>query len=163
MSSHRLPDGSIPVLLSSDGVESLRAEAAAILAYLERWPGVTPDQVSDMLFRTRSARRHRALAMVRDRAELTDALRAVAAGQPHPAVLGNSAAASARRIGFVFPGQGSQRAGMGKLYYEKSPEFRAAVEECDLVFQEMFQLSPWNTCSMTPSPTTCCAPCSPRC
>ncbi|MGV9541690.1 nocobactin polyketide synthase NbtC [Nocardia beijingensis] len=142
MSSHRLPDGSIPVLLSSHGVESLRAEAAAILAYSDRWPGVTPDRVADMLFRTRSARRHRALAMVRDRAELTDALRAVVAGQPHPAVIGNSAAASARRIGFVFPGQGSQRAGMGKLYYEKSPEFRAAVEECDLMFRELFQLSP---------------------
>ncbi|MFE3028507.1 nocobactin polyketide synthase NbtC [Nocardia tengchongensis] len=138
MSSHRLPDGSIPVLLSSDTADGVRAEAAGLLAYLAERPAVTPDRVADMLFRTRTARRHRALAMVTGREELLDALRAVADGTAHAAVVAGDGPATARRIGFVFPGQGSQRPGMGKLYYELSPAYRAAVDECAGVHAERF-------------------------
>ncbi|WP_040855238.1 SDR family NAD(P)-dependent oxidoreductase [Nocardia niigatensis] len=138
MSSHRLPDGSIPVLLSSDAADGVRAEAAGILAYLEQRPTVTPDRVSDMLFRTRTARRHRALAMVTGREELLDALGAIIDGVSHPAVVLGDGPATVRRIGFVFPGQGSQRPGMGTLYYELSPVYRAAVDECAAVHAERF-------------------------
>ncbi|MGW4353476.1 nocobactin polyketide synthase NbtC [Nocardia sp. NPDC004582] len=138
MSSHRLPDGSIPVLLSSDTADGVRAEAAGILDFLESRPAVGPDRVADMLFRTRAARRYRALAMVTGREELLDALRAVAAGTAHPAVVSGDGPATARRIGFVFPGQGSQRPGMGKLYYELSPAYRSAVDECSGLHAERF-------------------------
>ncbi|WP_280445942.1 nocobactin polyketide synthase NbtC [Nocardia brasiliensis] len=142
MSSHRLPDGSIPVLLSSDAPDSLRREAAAILSYLQAHAAVGPDQVADMLFRTRVARRYRALAMVTERAELVEALRAVAAGEPHAAVIATGSAAKARKIGYIFPGQGSQYAGMGRMFYENSPAYRAAVDEAEAVFQDLFELSP---------------------
>ncbi|MFE5288926.1 SDR family NAD(P)-dependent oxidoreductase [Nocardia sp. NPDC056611] len=138
MCSHRLPDGSIPVLLSSDTADGVRAEAAGILDFLESRPAVTPERVADMLFRTRTARRYRALAMVTGREELIDALRAVAAGTAHAAVVAGDGPATARRIGFVFPGQGSQRPGMGKLYYELSPAYRAAVDECSGLHAERF-------------------------
>ncbi|MET8422635.1 SDR family NAD(P)-dependent oxidoreductase [Nocardia sp. NPDC004860] len=138
MCSHRLPDGSIPVLLSSDTADGVRAEAAGILAYLEQRPAVAPDRVADMLFRTRTARRYRALAMVTGRAELLDALRAIADGTSHPAVVLGDGPATVRRIGFVFPGQGSQRTGMGALYYDLSPHYRAAVDECAAVHAERF-------------------------
>ncbi|MFE3255897.1 nocobactin polyketide synthase NbtC [Nocardia sp. NPDC059229] len=138
MCSHRLPDGSIPVLLSSDTADGVRAEAAGILAYLEQRPAVAPDRVADMLFRIRTARRYRALAMVTGRADLLDALRAVADGTSHPAVVLGDGPATARRIGFVFPGQGSQRPGMGALYYDQSPHYRAAVDECAAVHAERF-------------------------
>ncbi|MER7454513.1 nocobactin polyketide synthase NbtC [Nocardia beijingensis] len=130
MPEYRLPDGTVPVLLSSDTADGLRAEAAAVLSYLENRPRVTPDQVADMLFRTRVARRRRALAMVGARDELLDALRSIVAGTSHPTVVATAGVAAARRIGFVFPGQGSQRPGMGKLYYETSPEYRAEVDAC---------------------------------
>ncbi|MFD6160243.1 nocobactin polyketide synthase NbtC [Nocardia sp. NPDC060256] len=142
MSEYRLPDGSIPVLLSSDTPESLRREAAAILSYLADRPAVGPEQVADMLFRTRVARRYRALAMVTERAELIAALRAVAAGEPHSAVIAVGSAAKARKIGYVFPGQGSQHAGMGRMFYDSSPVFRAAVDEAEAVFQDLFEISP---------------------
>ncbi|MEU0504029.1 nocobactin polyketide synthase NbtC [Nocardia sp. NPDC005998] len=138
MPEYRLPDGTIPVLLSSDTVDGLRGEAAAILSYLERHPGVGPDRVADMLFRTRVARRRRALAMVETSAELRDALRSIIADAEHPAVVSTDGVASARRIGFVFPGQGSQRPGMGRLYYDVSPAFRAAVDECAAIFEDRF-------------------------
>ncbi|WP_067819238.1 SDR family NAD(P)-dependent oxidoreductase [Nocardia inohanensis] len=138
MSSHRLPDGSIPVLLSSDTADGLRAEAAALLGYLEAHPAVTPDRVSDMLFRTRTPRRHRALAIVTTRTELLDGLRATASGDPHPGVVVGDGPATARRVGFVFPGQGSQRPGMGKLYYELSTAYRETVDACSAIHAERF-------------------------
>ncbi|MEU6580699.1 SDR family NAD(P)-dependent oxidoreductase [Nocardia sp. NPDC046763] len=138
MCSHWLPDGSIPVLLSSDTADGVRAEAACILAYLEQRPAVAPDRLADMLFRTRAARRYRALAMVTGRADLLDALRAVADGTSHPAVVLGDGPATARRIGFVFPGQGSQRPGMGALYYNLSADYRATVDECAALHAERF-------------------------
>ncbi|MBF6125127.1 nocobactin polyketide synthase NbtC [Nocardia brasiliensis] len=142
MSDYCLPNGSIPVLLSSDADDSLRREAGAILSYLEDHPAVGADQVSDMLLRTRKARRHRALALVTGRTELATALGAIAAGEPHPSVIATGTAALTRKIGYVFPGQGSQHPGMGRPYYQHSPVFRAAVDECEAVFQELFDISP---------------------
>ncbi|WP_036566791.1 nocobactin polyketide synthase NbtC [Nocardia sp. BMG51109] len=142
MSSYRLPDGTVPVLLSSDNADALRREAAAVADYVAEHGEVTPDRVADMLFRTRVARRHRALVMVTERAELLDALRAVAAGEPHPAVVSSAEAAVARRVAYIFPGQGSQRPGMGRMLYDHSESYRAAVEECDKVFHELYEWSP---------------------
>ncbi|MFE3188791.1 SDR family NAD(P)-dependent oxidoreductase [Nocardia sp. NPDC059240] len=130
MSEYRLPDGTVPVLLSSETPDGLRAEAAQLAGYLADRPEVTPERVADMLFRTRSARRRRALAMVSDRTELLTALAAVATDEEHPAVVSGIGAATARRIGFVFPGQGSQRPGMGALYYGLSAAYRAEVDAC---------------------------------
>ncbi|MFI6171698.1 nocobactin polyketide synthase NbtC [Nocardia sp. NPDC051052] len=138
MSEYRLPDGTIPVLLSADTDDGLRAEGAALLSYLEQHPPVCPDRVADMIFRTRVARRRRALAMVTNRAELLGAVRAIATGAEDPAVVCTVGTASARRVGFVFPGQGSQRPGMGRLYYEISPAFRTKVAECAALFEERY-------------------------
>ncbi|KAA0021540.1 nocobactin polyketide synthase NbtC [Antrihabitans cavernicola] len=142
MADYRLPDGTVPVLLSSDSAELLRREAAAILSYVEDRPNVTPNAVSDALFRTRTARRYRALAMVTDRDRLIDALRAVADGTEHVDVVVSAGAATSRRIGYVFPGQGSQYPGMGTLYYRLSPAFKTAVDECEAIFQELYSISP---------------------
>lgn len=133
---YRLPDDSIPVLLSSDTVEGLCAEAARLVQYLRNHPAVTPDAVADTIFRTRVVRRHRALAMVRTHGELLEAAVAVAQDRDHSAVVSGTAAA--RRIGFVFPGQGSQWPGMGALYYELSQAYRDEVDACAEFHRERF-------------------------
>lgn len=138
MPRYRLPDGSIPVLLTADSIIGMRAEAAAIRDYLDTRPRITPEQVSDMVFRTRIPRRYRALALVRTRDELLGALRAVADGAEHPAVVAGSGAARARRIGLVFPGQGSQRPGMGAVFYNRSTHYRQAVDECVALHLDRF-------------------------
>lgn len=142
ISSYQLPDGTVPVLLSADTPGLLRKEAAALLAYVVNRPGIAPWQISEMLFRTRVARRNRALSMVTDRAELITALRAVADGGAHSSVVCTTAPATARRLAYVFPGQGGQRPGMGRLYYESAPAFRAEVDRCDDIFRELFGESP---------------------
>lgn len=172
MAEYRLPDGSVPVLLSSDSVDGLRAEAAALRDYVAAHPAVTAEQLADMLFRSRVPRRRRALILASaGRAAVTDgadsgtgpaagsaddvvdpaegsptraneqlltALDAIATGSEHAHVVHGDVPASARRIGFVFPGQGSQRPGMGALFYTQSQAYRAVVDECAAIHAERF-------------------------
>ncbi|MGM7643991.1 nocobactin polyketide synthase NbtC [Nocardia sp. JW2] len=163
MAEYRLPDGSVPVLLSSDSADGLRAEAAALRDYVDAHPAVTPERLADMLFRTRMPRRRRALIMAQPAtggprgdqsparadggawngveppsAELRAALDAIATGADHRDVVLGDVPASSRRIGFVFPGQGSQRPGMGALFYAQSQAYRTTVDECAAIHHERF-------------------------
>ncbi len=142
MTEYRLPDGTVPVLLSADTEGLLRAEASALIGYLHDHPAIPPNRIAGMLFRTRIPRRYRALSMVTDRGELEAALRSVVDGRDHPAVARSDAAAAAHRLAFVLPGQGGQRPGMGALFYESVPAFRAEADRCDSVFGELFGESP---------------------
>jgi mycobactin polyketide synthetase MbtD len=140
--TYRLPDGTIPVLVSADTPDLLQGEAAALLSYATDHLEVAPQAIADMLFRTRIARRHRALAMVADRDELLGALRAMLDGREHPALIRTNAAATVRRVAYVFPGQGVQRPGMGKLFYESIPAFRSEVDRCAEAFASPLGESP---------------------
>ncbi|MEU8384973.1 beta-ketoacyl synthase N-terminal-like domain-containing protein [Streptosporangium sp. NPDC048865] len=73
---------------------------------------------------------HRAVVVVEDRAELLAALAAVADGTPHAAVVQGEALPAARPV-FVFPGQGSQWAGMAVDLLDTSEVFRARLLSCD--------------------------------
>lgn len=130
------------MLLSADTPSLLRAEAGALLAYLREHPAVPPRRVADMLFRTRAARRFRALAMVSDGCGLQESLRAVADGVAHPAVVRGDKPAAAHRRAFVLPGQGGQRPGMGAMFYHSVPAFRAEIDRCHELFGELFGESP---------------------
>lgn len=141
---YRLPDGAIPVLVTSDNPDLVSREAAAVLTYVADHPEVAPQAIADMLFRTRIARKHRALAMAADRDELVNALRAIVDGRDHPSVVCTQTAAAARRVAYVFPGQGGQRPGMGRLFYQAMPAFRAEVDRCAAAFQAQLGTSPLN-------------------
>jgi mycobactin polyketide synthetase MbtD len=140
--TYRLPDDSIPVLVSADTHDLLHDEAAALLSYATDHPEVAPQQIADMLFRTRIAHRHRALGLVADREELLGALRAVIDGREHTALVRTKTAATARRLAYVFPGQGVQRPGMGRLFYEAVPAFRAEADRCAEAFTSRLGKSP---------------------
>ncbi|WP_280257773.1 acyltransferase domain-containing protein [Nocardia wallacei] len=102
-------------------------------AYLDEHPDAGADQISAALLRTRTVRPHRALAMVSDRDELRRALDAVVSGESDPAVVRGERPATTQRTAFVFPGQGSQRPGMGRIYYDRSAAYRARVDECAVI------------------------------
>lgn len=140
--TYRLPNGAVPVLLSADSSDLVNEEARALLSYVNDHPEVTPQAIADMLFRTRLVRRFRALCMVHDSGELVSALQAVITGRDHPLVVRTNTAATARRLGYVFPGQGSQRPGMGRLFYEAVPAFRSEADRCHKAFGEHFDVSP---------------------
>jgi mycobactin polyketide synthetase MbtD len=140
--TYLLPDGTIPVLVSADTPDLMHDEAAALLSYATDHPEVAPKAIADMLFRTRIARRHRALAMVANRDELLGVLRAVLDGREHPSLIRTDAAAAAHRLAYVFPGQGVQRPGMGRLFYDSIPTFRAEVDRCAEAFATRLGESP---------------------
>ncbi|KZS56972.1 polyketide synthase [Mycobacterium kansasii] len=140
--TYQLPNGTVPVLLSSDTPDLLRHEAASLLSYAADHPDVAPQAIAGMLFRTRTARRHRALAMVADRDDLVEALQAVVSDREHPSLVRTNTPATIRRRAYVFPGQGSQRPGMGRLFYESMPAFRAEADRCAAAFATQFNDSP---------------------
>lgn len=70
--------------------------------------------------------------VVRDRAELTEALTAMAAGEPHPAALtGRLKPSYAAKMAFVFAGQGAQWPGMAQDLMRVDGGFRRALYQAD--------------------------------
>ena len=88
--------------------------------------------------------RHNKIATVsaRDRAEAVAGLRALAAGQPTPGVVGPHEVPRGSGTVFLYSGQGSQWAGMGRQLLADEPAFAAAVAELepDFVAQVGFSL-----------------------
>nr|WP_329878713.1 type I polyketide synthase [Streptomyces sp. SP18CS02] len=127
----------LPWVVSGVTRQALRAQAERLGAYAEARPELSDADIGHSLAATRSAFPHRAVVVGSGRADLVAALRAVARGEESAsAVLGRTrddlddAGAGRDRTVFVFPGQGSQFAGMAAGLLESSPVFREAMEEC---------------------------------
>ncbi|MFJ4482508.1 type I polyketide synthase [Streptomyces longwoodensis] len=128
--------GPVPLALSGRTHEALRAQAERLLPLLDpdtpQGRGHTaglPDTAAALL-RSRSAFAHRAVVVTDDPATATEALDALAAGRPHDALV-TGTAGPADRVVFVFPGQGSQWAGMAADLLDSAPVFAAHMAECD--------------------------------
>jgi mycobactin polyketide synthetase MbtD len=140
-----LPDGRTPVLLSAHAEDLVAADAAAILAFLDRRPVTEVADVASTLLRTRRLRRHRAVVRAAHADELRSGLAALVAGDDHPLVTratAPGAQAGNPRVAFVFPGQGSQWPSMGTAAYDRLPEYRAEVDACVAVFSAVGAASP---------------------
>ena len=93
--------------------------------------GVSPVDLAYSASVRRIHHRHRLAVTGRDATELADRLRRFAAGDRTADVLSGTAADTEPRVVFVFPGQGSQWAGMGAALLAEDPAFRDALTECD--------------------------------
>ncbi|TDC77736.1 type I polyketide synthase, partial [Actinomadura sp. 7K507] len=122
----------VPWLLSAKTEAGLAAQARRLAEHLDAHPDLDPGQVAWALATTRSVLDHRAV-IVGDEATLREGLRALASGEPHPAVVTGHASpgdAGGKTV-FVFPGQGSQWAGMGAELMTSSPVFRDHIQACE--------------------------------
>ncbi|MFD4628494.1 beta-ketoacyl synthase N-terminal-like domain-containing protein [Streptomyces sp. NPDC058284] len=134
----------VPWMVSARGHEALRAQAASLA---ERADGgqelASLTDIGWSLLRTRALHEHRAVVVAAERAESVAALRALAAGKHHPALIGPGPAARtpARVNGdtvWLFSGQGSQLVGMGAGLYGRFPVFAEAFDEvCALLDVEL--------------------------
>ncbi|MFJ6248309.1 MULTISPECIES: SDR family NAD(P)-dependent oxidoreductase [unclassified Streptomyces] len=117
-----------PVLLSGNTPAALRRQAAALADHLRVHPDTDPHALAAAL--ARRARHAHGAAVPADGGpgRLPDALRALAAGEVHDALITGERAAG--RTVFVFPGQGSQWSGMARELLRSSPVFRAGIEAC---------------------------------
>ncbi|WP_370966489.1 type I polyketide synthase [Amycolatopsis sp. cg9] len=116
----------VPWVVSGRTAEALRAQAAALMPAVD---GLGPAEVGCSLALTRARFEHRAVVVGHDRGELLRGLAAVAAGAPDDSVV-TGVAAKPGKVALVFPGQGSQWAGMALDLAESAPVFAARLDEC---------------------------------
>ncbi|MFI0942973.1 SDR family NAD(P)-dependent oxidoreductase [Streptomyces sp. NPDC021020] len=111
----------VPWLVSGRGEAALRAQAARLRDFLAARPDAAPAEVGHALACTRAAQSHRAAVVAADRATLLAGLDSIAAGSPGGRVVTGVPGTGATV--FVFPGQGSQWAGMALGLAAESPVF----------------------------------------
>ncbi|MFE0422625.1 acyltransferase domain-containing protein, partial [Streptomyces sp. NPDC058953] len=99
-----------------------------------------PSDVGFSTVTTRSALKHRGVVVAADRAELLTGLAALSSGEPAAHITEGSAAAPAGVV-WVFPGQGSQWAGMARGLWDSSPVFAARMTECEHLLGSMVDWS----------------------
>lgn len=132
-SSHLVP-------LSAKTPEALAALADAVRdALCQGAAGDSALRLDDVAY-TAGARRshheHRLAVVARSSVELADALAAFSRAEP-PAFLaqGRVPLAGPPKVAFVFSGQGSQWAGMGRGLLREEPAFHAEIEACEALVQ----------------------------
>ncbi|WP_405812824.1 SDR family NAD(P)-dependent oxidoreductase [Streptomyces sp. NBC_01390] len=132
----------LPWLLSARSATALREQAARLHAHLTERPELEPADVAHSLATTRSAFPHRAVVVGSGRTELLDTLADLAGRKATPGAVEGHARSGGRTV-FVFPGQGSQWAGMAVGLLDSAPVFAASVAECERA------LSPYVDWSLT--------------
>ncbi|GGM05997.1 hypothetical protein GCM10010129_57070 [Streptomyces fumigatiscleroticus] len=125
--------GVVPLTVSGRSAEALRAQADALAAYLETRPDGDLPSIATGLIRGRAAFEHRAVVPARGHADALAGLRAVAAGEETPDAVTGTAMRHPAPV-FVFPGQGSQWAGMGRELLAQSPVFGKWIDHCEEAF-----------------------------
>ncbi|MFC9927899.1 type I polyketide synthase [Streptomyces sp. NPDC127190] len=123
-----VPAAPVPLALSARTPEALRAQAERLLPLVQA--GTPLPDLAGALLRSRALFDHRAVVVADAPDTAAEALRALVEGRPHDAVTG-ATAAPVDRVVFVFPGQGSQWAGMAAGLLDSAPVFAARVAECD--------------------------------
>ncbi|MFD8983744.1 type I polyketide synthase, partial [Streptomyces sp. NPDC059564] len=126
----------IPWTLSGKNAAALAAQAARLRSHLAAGQPATGPGALDIAYSlatTRTAFPHRAVLLAPDRAGLDRALDALADGEPDTAGTGlvRGTADDTRQVAFVFPGQGSQWAGMAVELLDTAPVFRERIRQCE--------------------------------
>lgn len=114
------------LVLSARSAAALDAATERLAAHLDTHP---TQRLADVAYTLQAGRRafaHRRALVVGDAAQAVEALRA----PQRPPVQGAVHEGGARSVAFLFSGQGSQFAGMGRELHAAEPAYRAAVDTC---------------------------------
>ncbi|WP_344570948.1 acyltransferase domain-containing protein, partial [Streptomyces axinellae] len=120
----------LPVLLSAKNEPALRQQASQLATFISAHPDVDIAEIARTLATSRTHHPHRAGIVSQEREELLAGLEALGQGLPHTSVVEGVAPAEPGKTVFVFPGQGSQWAGMGVELLDSSPVFAQSLREC---------------------------------
>nr|ALI94179.1 AslA [Streptomyces sp. XZQH4] len=122
----------VPVPVSARTAAALRAQAGRLAHFVEARPELALTDTAHALATTRAQLDHRAVLLATDRQQLADALRALGEGTPTAGTVTGSP--SEGKLAFLFTGQGSQWAGMGRELAQRHPLFRNAfTAACEAV------------------------------
>ncbi|MFE4690179.1 type I polyketide synthase [Streptomyces sp. NPDC056749] len=119
----------VPLVLSARTPAALTAQAAAVAEYLRTGTGPEPVAVARELVAGRAAFEERAVVVGAGLPELIAGLDALATDAPSPGLVRGTAAGDRRTV-FVFPGQGSQWAGMARELLDTSAVFADSIDAC---------------------------------
>jgi acyl transferase domain-containing protein len=122
--------GPLPWLLSARTEAALTGQAGRLLEYLDAAPGADLTDIGHTLAVARTQFPHRAVVLAADRPAFRRELSALAAGRTSAAVV-RGISRGERKVVMVFPGQGSQWAGMGLDVAGAVPEFASRLAECE--------------------------------
>ncbi|MFF9351727.1 type I polyketide synthase [Streptomyces sp. NPDC014734] len=122
-------DGAVGWVLSGRTADELREQATRLDARVSSAPALRAADVGHALVTTRTLFEHRAVVVAEDRDGLLEGVRALAAGRPAPGLVEGVAAPRGKPV-FVFPGQGSQWAGMARELLGTSEVFDRRMREC---------------------------------
>ncbi|WP_210609286.1 type I polyketide synthase [Streptomyces rhizosphaericus] len=146
--------GPLPWILSGRSETALSAQAERLLAHLDAHrdacrdadldarhdahrdahPGPRPADVGYSLATTRAVHDQRAVLVGTDREDFVRALTALARGEAAAQLVQGTGTAG--KTAFVFPGQGSQWAGMAVGLMDASPVFASRIHECAAALAE---------------------------
>ncbi|MFF1374653.1 SDR family NAD(P)-dependent oxidoreductase [Streptomyces sp. NPDC058308] len=125
------PGGVVPWVVSGRGGDVLREQARRLGEFVAGGAQVRPAEVGWSLVTTRSVFEHRAVVVGRDGDALLGGLRSLAAGEVSVDVVSGVAGSAGAGPVLVFPGQGSQWAGMGAQLLDESAVFASRIAECE--------------------------------
>ncbi|MEU3838386.1 SDR family NAD(P)-dependent oxidoreductase, partial [Streptomyces microflavus] len=120
----------VPWVISARTADALRDQARRLREYVNQRPELDVAAVADTLVRGRALFEHRAVVVGETSDALTAALDALAAGQPHTHLVQGQAKSAGKTV-FVFPGQGTQWAGMGAELLDTVPVFAESIARCE--------------------------------
>jgi len=124
--------------VSAPHERALQQQVAELRDYLEHTSTVP---ASDACYSVNTGRKHfrqRLTLTATDRADLVRALGVVSrGGEPRGSTRSVVASGNSPKVAFLFTGQGSQYAGMGRQLYESQPVFRHALERCAAIFDTL--------------------------
>ncbi len=138
-----------PWVLSARSTDALANQAARLLARVSADPGLRVVDVGWSLVSTRSLFEHRAVVVGSDRDRLVAGLATLAGGDAGAGVVIGRARSMGKTV-FVFPGQGSQWAGMGAELLDTSPVFAEQLHRCDKALAEHVEWSLVDVIRATP-------------
>ncbi|WP_162258359.1 type I polyketide synthase [Frateuria sp. Soil773] len=129
------PKAATVLKLSARTKAALRDSAARLAAFLANAEASNP-QLARTLNLGRADFEHRLAFVHRHGDESVSALRAFTeGGDSEWLAQGEVEAGQTRKLAWLFTGQGSQYAGMGRVLYDDEPRFRAALDEAGLALQ----------------------------
>ncbi|WP_443075048.1 type I polyketide synthase [Streptomyces sp. NBC_01435] len=129
----------LPWPISARSIDAVRAQTARLHAHLLAHPELTAADVAYSLGATRSALPHRFVALGTDRAELLDAVARFAEGEEGEKGVTGTGTGTPGATAFLFSGQGSQWAGMGRELRDRFPQFRQALDAVCAVLDPLLE------------------------
>lgn len=126
----------LPIIISAKDHDALKATAGVFADFLDKQPQTALYDIAYNAAFRREWHEHRAMVYGTTAKAIARALQAFADDKPaHTAVESGVALESPSGPAFLYSGNGSQWAGMGKRLLEEEPIFREAVREIDTLFQ----------------------------